>query len=82
MNKTQDEVNQVEWNNPNNWSTIYFSKRDSRQWVPKRNPTYGATINFGNPFGSRWIYYLFLLFLMLGAFFGAVVSFIVMNIDL
>lgn len=66
VNKTQDEQNYSEWENPDNWSTIYFSKKDRRVWVPKKNPQHGVTINFGNPAGSRWIYYLFLLFLLSG----------------
>ena len=37
-NKTQHEVNQSEWENPENWTTIYFSKKDSRSWVPKKIP--------------------------------------------
>jgi len=37
-NKTQDEINQTEWENPDNWTTIYFSKKDSRPWVPKKIP--------------------------------------------
>lgn len=32
--KTQDIINQAEWKNPDNWSTIYFSKKDSRACVP------------------------------------------------
>ena len=37
----QDETNQAEWANPDNWTTIYFSKKDSRTWVPKQNPRHG-----------------------------------------
>jgi uncharacterized membrane protein len=72
-NRTQDEVNQAEWKNPENWSTIYFSKKDSRSCVPKRNPKHGWTINFANPSGSLWIYYLMGIFLLLGGFFGALI---------
>lgn len=61
-NTEQDAINEKEWKNPDNWSTIYFSKRDSRSSVPKRNPKHGTTINFGHPKGSLWIYYLFLFF--------------------
>ncbi len=77
---TQDETNQAEWEDPDNWSTIYFSKKDTRAWVPKRNPKAGTTVNFGSPAGSRWIYYFFLLFLILGAFFGSIVTFSLMAI--
>jgi len=66
----QDETNQAAWENPDNWTTIYFSKKDSRTWVPKQNPRYGWTINFGNASGAKWIYYLFGLFLLLGIILG------------
>jgi hypothetical protein len=34
--ENQKEINQAEWNNPDNWSVgFYFSKKDSRTWVPK-----------------------------------------------
>ncbi len=69
--KNQEATNRAEWEDPNNWSTIYFSKRDSRPSVPKMNPKHGWTINFGNPKGARWIYYLMLLFFTLGFIIGA-----------
>ena len=78
-NKTQDEINQAGWENPDNWTTIYFSKKDSRSWVPKKNPKHGWTINFGSPAGARWIYYLFIIFLLLGTLFGAVIISVVMG---
>lgn len=54
---TQEEINQSEWNNPQNWSGpkwlgLYFSRRDSRIWVPKRQRAFGWTINIGNPKGA------------------------------
>jgi uncharacterized membrane protein len=56
---TQDEINQAEWENPANWSDtivgVYFSKRDSRVWVPKRLPSWGWTINLGHPSGAWWL---------------------------
>ncbi len=61
--KDQESINRAEWEDANNWSTIYFSKRDNRPSVPKRNPRHGWTINFAHPKGARWIYYLMLLFL-------------------
>ena len=66
----QEKRDQAEWENPDNWTLIYFSKRDSRPWVPKRTPAYGWTINFGHPKGARWIYYLMLIFLLLGGLLG------------
>lgn len=78
--KTQDEINQAEWGNPDNWSTIYFSKKDSRTWVPKRNPRQGRTINFGNPSGARWVYYFFLVFFVLGCTMGMLFLFLLMKL--
>ena len=68
--RTQDEMNQAEWQNPDNWSSIYFSKKDSRTRVPKRNPGQGWTINFGSPSGAKWIYYLLGIFFLLGSILG------------
>lgn len=78
-NRTQDEINQAEWENPDNWSTIYFSKKDSRTWVPKKNPKHGSTINFGSSYGARWIYYLFGIFLLLGGCFGVIIASVIMR---
>lgn len=55
----QKEINQAEWNNPDNWSgpswfRLYFSKRDSRTWIPKPNPALGKTINLGRDEGAYW----------------------------
>jgi uncharacterized membrane protein len=56
---TQDEVNRTEWENPDNWSDpvvgVYFSKRDSRVWVPKRVPAFGWTLNLGRPQAAWWL---------------------------
>ena len=69
----QDEINQLEWENPDNWSSIYFSKKDTRTVVPKKNPKHGWTINFASASGAKWIYYLFGLFLFLGIVFGVII---------
>ncbi|MGH8531065.1 MAG: hypothetical protein ACRETN_14675 [Nevskiales bacterium] len=53
--RSQAEINQTEWNNPDNLSGrfgFYFSKRDSRLWVPKHPPWFGWTINLGHPYGG------------------------------
>jgi uncharacterized membrane protein len=54
----QRQINQAEWDNSENWSDsivgIYFSKRDSRVWVPKRVPGFGWTLNLGNP-RAAWL---------------------------
>jgi uncharacterized membrane protein len=56
---TQQEINEQEWKNPNNWSEslvgFYFSKRDSRVWVPKSIPWMGWTLNLAKPAGARWM---------------------------
>ena len=56
---TQDQIDQAESENPANWSDtivgVYFSKRDSRVWVPKRMPSWGWTINLGHPSGAWWL---------------------------
>jgi uncharacterized membrane protein len=57
----QDEINQAEWENPANWTAdsellcVYFSHKDSRTWVPKRNPKMGATLNLGRRSGVAWL---------------------------
>lgn len=52
---SQVEIDDAEWANPDNWvfDVFYFSRRDSRSFVPKRggNEMLGATINFARPAG-------------------------------
>ena len=53
----QTRVNEAEWQKPGNWTgskwlSVYFSKRDSRAWVPKQIPALGSTVNLGNPHGA------------------------------
>ena len=81
ITKMQEEINQAEWENPDNWSTIYFSKKDTRPCVPKRIPKHGWTINFGSPTGARWIYYVFLMFFVLGGVIGALVGISIMAVQ-
>ena len=58
---TQYQINQAEWENPDNWTKgsklmcIYFSHKDSRTWVPKRIPWMGKTLNLGKPAGVAWL---------------------------
>jgi uncharacterized membrane protein len=49
-----DEINKSEWENQDNWTSpgFYFSKRDARWIVPKRNPVLGWTFNLGNKRGA------------------------------
>ena len=52
----QTEIDDAEWNNPGNWHWgFYFSRRDSRSFVEKKNPSMGATINFARPAGYGFI---------------------------
>jgi len=58
---TQSDINQSEWSNEENWSgpkwlKLYFGRRDGRVWVPKRRPSFGWTINLGNPKGAVWLF--------------------------
>ena len=75
----QDEINQAEWENPDNWSSIYFSKRDLRTYVRKQNPKNGWTINFGSVSGAKWIHYIFVIFLCIGIVLGIIISFIILQ---
>ena len=57
----QQTINETEWANPNNWTgpkwlSVYFSKCDSRIWVPKQPPGLGWTINLGRPGGVAWLF--------------------------
>jgi uncharacterized membrane protein len=54
------EENDRQWSNPDNWSgpglvSFYFSKRDTRTWVPKKIPWMGWTLNLGKPAGAAWL---------------------------
>ena len=52
----QKEINEAEWANPENWSVgLYFSKKDSRTWVPKSVPWMGWTLNLGTRAGACWM---------------------------
>ncbi|MBN2582988.1 MAG: hypothetical protein JXL80_07965 [Planctomycetes bacterium] len=75
-NSDQQEINRREWANPDNWSgpawlSVYFSKRDSRVWVPKRIPAMGWTVNLGRTGGVLW---------MIGIFMGIVLLVVAINI--
>ena len=63
---TQDDINAQEWQNPDNWTGhvfpgLYFSKRDSRIWVPKRVRALGWTLNLGRTAGAIWALVLLLM---------------------
>lgn len=52
----QDTINEKEWANPDNWSDfeigLYFSKRDTRIRVPKRERELGWTYNLAHTKGA------------------------------
>ena len=58
-----DKINKSEWENPDNWTSpgFYFSKRDTRWIVPKRNPVLGWTFNLGNKKGAWAMLITFLI---------------------
>lgn len=53
------DPNSAEWANPANWHggifRIYQSEKDSRVWVPKRNPAMGWTLNFAHRAAWLWL---------------------------
>ena len=56
----QREINRVEWGNPENWGgpvwmSVYFSKKDTRTWVPKQVPWMGFTLNLAHTAGVVWL---------------------------
>lgn len=66
------ELNEKEWNNPRNWTAgIYFSKCDSRVWVPKQIPAMGWTVNLGHRRGVAWMLGVF--FAIIGILAGALI---------
>jgi uncharacterized membrane protein len=54
-----------EWSSRDNWGDgvfgLYFSKRDPRLWVPKRNPRFGWTVNLGHPRGGLVMFGIILM---------------------
>ncbi|MCS5591322.1 MAG: DUF5808 domain-containing protein [Gammaproteobacteria bacterium] len=63
MAEGQKKLNQNEWKNPANWGgpiwfSIYFSKKDSRTWVPKRVPWTGFTLNLARSNAVYWLMFI------------------------
>jgi uncharacterized membrane protein len=60
---TELEIDEAEWQNSakwhGGWLGLYYSRRDSRAFVPKRRQAMGVTINFAKPLG---VYYLIGIF--------------------
>jgi len=75
----QQEINAGEWNNPENWSglcnEIYFSKKDSRSFVPRpgRWKNLGWSVNLARPLGIAYLYASCLFLLGLGLAIAAVI---------
>ena len=68
---SQTEINQNEWSSAENWNGrlipgLYFSRRDSRLWVPKRVPYLGWTLNLAHP-SVTWLITAFALLLIVAA---------------
>jgi predicted Ser/Thr protein kinase len=68
----QDAINDAEWRDPRNWTgpkwlSVYYSKRDSRVWVPKQIPMLGWTVNLGHPKGLAVLLGLILFLTLLPA---------------
>ena len=59
---TQEEINRTEWENPKNWTgpkgiSVYFSKKDTRCFVPKQLKMTGPTMNLGKTSGFFWLFF-------------------------
>ena len=58
--QTQADINKAEWDNGDNWGgpkwlSVYFSKRDTRIWVPQQPPSKGRTVNLAHTGGLMWM---------------------------
>ena len=73
-----DEINKSEWENQENWTSpgFYFSKKDTRWIVPKRNPVLGWTFNLGHKRGAWAMLLSFLIpiIILLGIFVFTVIK--------
>lgn len=66
----QKAINRAEWENPDNWGgprwmSVYFSKKDSRTWVPKQIPWMGMTLNLARTSGVMLILLILILLFMI-----------------
>jgi uncharacterized membrane protein len=57
MPMSQVEIDDAEWKKAENWrgGMIYFSRRDSRPFVPKRHADMGVTVNFAHRTGILFV---------------------------
>ena len=56
----QQEINHAEWLNAENWGgpkalAVYFSKKDTRVWIPQQKPAIGWTLNLAHTGGVLWL---------------------------
>jgi hypothetical protein len=56
----QQEINHTEWLSPDNWGgpkalAVYFSKKDTRVWIPQHKPSIGYTLNLAHKGGVLWL---------------------------
>jgi uncharacterized membrane protein len=56
----QQEINNAEWASADNWGgpkalAVYFSKKDSRVWIPQQKPAIGWTLNLAHTGGVLWL---------------------------
>ncbi|MBT4192932.1 MAG: hypothetical protein HOB14_21075 [Gammaproteobacteria bacterium] len=60
---TQQDINENEWASTNNWRYLifYYSKKDSRVWVPKKQKWRGWTLNLAKRQGVLWMFCLLIL---------------------
>jgi uncharacterized membrane protein len=88
---TQDEINLQEWKNPENWSgrffKVYFSKKDSRVFVPARWwPKWGVgtfplslrhgVVNLGHRRGAICLFVFWLVICLIMFLIGLTADFI------
>ena len=84
---TQDEINLQEWRNPDNWSEgafkFYFSKKDTRVFVPYRTRTMTeprfqtrfGIVNLGHRRGAMWSFIFLLMISIFWIVAGLTVNF-------
>ena len=62
------EAEDREWRDAKNWrGCVYSAPDDPRVYVPKRNPRFGWTFNFGQPEGRRLFKTIFITYSAIAA---------------
>ena len=76
----QEDINESEWNNPDNWSGgLHFSKKDTRVWVPQPIRSMGWTLNLGQKKGAACMMWTFLGLIAIVVLINIVVSNLIIN---